>query len=245
MGTGSKSSTTNNKSTSLSTELIVNTAYELARSTTGSAISMRQIAKQLSVTPMAIYKYFADKEALTAAIIDTHMKRSNLIPEDIPETDWRPWIKEAFLRMWDAYADAPNMLTYTSSAISPGPAALQWHNQALKVLIKAGLSPQQALTGHAAMAELATGSALLTPLRQQGVEKAFPGIWETLQKNKDSGRSMIEFDPEEENEYHWLILCGQAMLEDMQDTRTAFVKELELLLNSVAAQIDANLNAAE
>lgn len=250
-----RSSPKNNKSTApksatkaaaLSKERIVDAAYEMARENRDGTLSMRKIATHLNVTPMAIYKYFADKEALTAAIIDRHMQRSSLIPKDIDQSDWRAWIKDAFLRMWDAFDDAPSMLQYMSNAISPGPGALQWHNLALKVLIEAGLTPQQALTGHAAMAELATGSAVLMPLRRQGVQQAFPLIWEFLQNNNTDTNSTDTNSTDNseytsaDNPYHWLMLCGEAMMEDMQDSRNAFVKEIELILDSLALQIDSN-----
>src|SRR5690606_15243528 len=114
-------------------------------------LSMRKIATKLKVTPMAIYKYFSDKNELTAAVIDLQMMESKLIPHELDPTEWRAWIRESFLRMWDAYAEAPGMAQYMSHATSFGPAVLNWQNETLKVLITAGLTPKQALTGQAAM----------------------------------------------------------------------------------------------
>ncbi|MDX1694025.1 MAG: TetR/AcrR family transcriptional regulator [Ketobacteraceae bacterium] len=241
MATAEKSTKRTAKPTALSREKIIKAAYQLAKKDPVNALSMRKIATRLKVTPMAIYKYFSDKDELTAAVIDMHMTKSDLIPDDIDQADWRSWIKSAFLRMWDAYDAAPSMVQYMTKAGSFGPAVLSWQNEALKVLISAGLTPKQALTAHAALAELATGSSILMPIRRQGVERTFPTIWKAMQEGKVPELS----DLSEEGtttivDYPWLMMCGQAMLEDMQDSRKAFAEEIELILGSLALQISAN-----
>jgi len=233
------------KTTALSKERIIKAAYQLAKKDPINALSMRKIATRLKVTPMAIYKYFDDKNELTAAVIDTHLEKSSLIPTDIdPANDWREWVKSSFLRMWDAYDSAPGMIQYMSNATSFGPAVLNWQNEVLKVLITTGLTPKQALTAHAAMSELATGSTILVPIRKQGVQKVFPTIWKDLSE----GRSP---DLDELNgeipmvEYPWLLMCGAAMMEDMNDSRTAFSSELDLVLDSLEMRIKAKESTTE
>lgn len=241
MATAAKSTTKKTaKPTALSHEKIVKAAYQLAKKDPVNALSMRKIATRLKVTPMAIYKYFDDKDELTAAVIDMHMTRSDLIPVDIDQSDWRQWIKSAFLRMWDAYDAAPSMVQYMTKAGSFGPAVLNWQNEALKVLISAGLTPKQALTAHAAMAELATGSSILMPIRKQGVERTFPTIWKAMQEGKVPEPADLTEGAGTIVDYPWLMMCGQAMLEDMQDSRKAFSEEIELILDSLALKIEAN-----
>lgn len=222
----------------LSRDKITEAAYLLAKKDPINALSMRKIATKLNVTPMAIYKYFKDKNELTTAVIDTHLQNSQLVPDDIPIEQWQQWTTTSFLRMWDAYNEAPGMLEYISQATTFGPAVLHWQNEVLKVLITAGLSPKQALTGHAAMAELATGSAILVPVRKQGLQNLFPTIWEALQKGNTPNLDNV--DSHSLIEYPWAVMCAQAMMDDIQDTRNAFLNELELILNSLAAQIEAN-----
>ncbi|MCG8668130.1 MAG: TetR/AcrR family transcriptional regulator [Pseudomonadales bacterium] len=234
-----KARTTKTKASALSKDRIVKAAYQLAKKDPVNALSMRKIATKLKVTPMAIYKYFEDKDELTAAVIDLHMLKSNLIPDDVDPSDWRSWIKAAFLKMWDAYNEAPSMLQYMTQAGTLGPAVLSWQNECLKVLLNAGLTPKQALTATAAMAELATGSSILMPIRKQGVEKTFPTIWQALQEGKVPELSDLNGETDI-IEYPWLMMCGQAMLEDMQDSRKAFSEEIELILESLALQIKNN-----
>lgn len=229
-----------NRPAALSREKIVKAAFQLAKKEPLNALSMRKLASKLKVTPMAIYKYFSDKDELTAAVIDMQMEESNLIPHDMDTSDWRAWIKESFLRMWDAYYDAPGMVLYMSHATGFGPAVLNWQNEILKVLVNAGLTPKQALTAHAAMSELATGSNILVPIRQQGIERVFPSIWSDLKAGKVPNPAELSNGSVSVVDYPWLVLCGQAMLEDMQDSRRAFANELDLLLDGLALRIDAN-----
>lgn len=230
--------TKSGKSPILSRDKIIEAAYQLAKRDPINALSMRKIATKLKVTPMAIYKYFKDKNELTTAVIDKHMQNSLLVPEDIPIEAWRQWISTSFLRMWDAYIQAPGMLEYISHATTFGPAVLHWQNEVLRVLITAGLTPKQAVTGNAALAELSTGSAILVPVRKQGLQNLFPTIWEAMQKgnfpklDKQESESIIE--------YPWAVMCGQAMMDDIQDNRRAFEKEMDLILDTLAAQIEMN-----
>ena len=229
-----------NRPASLSREKIVKAAFQLAKKEPLNALSMRKLATKLKVTPMAIYKYFSDKDELTAAVIDLQMEESKLVPHELDQSDWRTWIRESFLRMWDTYYEAPGMVLYMSHATGFGPAVLNWQNEVLKVLINAGLTPKQALTAHAAMSELATGSNILVPIRQQGIERVFPSIWSDLKAGKVPDPAELSNGNVSVVDYPWLVMCGMAMLEDMQDSRSAFINELELILDSLALRIDAN-----
>ncbi|HVL01446.1 MAG TPA: TetR/AcrR family transcriptional regulator [Dongiaceae bacterium] len=226
----------------LSRDRIIKAAFQIARKDPNDALSMRKIATKLKVTPMAIYKYFSDKSELIAAVIDYQLTESNLIPTEIDQADWRAWIKESFLRMWDAYDGSPGMVQYMSHATNFGPAVLNWQNEALKVLITAGLTPKQALTAHAALAELATGSAIMVPVRQQGVEKVFPTIWKDLKAGKVPDLTELNNGPVSVVDYPWLLMAGQAMLENMHNSREAFTAEMDLILDSLGLQISQNKN---
>lgn len=230
----------NNRKSSLSRDKIVNAAFKLAKKDPLNALSMRKIATVLKVTPMAIYKYFDDKNELTAAVIDKVMLESRLVPDDIDPKNWQEWLRTSFLRMWDAYASAPNMIQYMTHATSFGPAVLTWQNETLGVLINAGLTPKQALTAHAALSELATGSNILIPVREQGIENVFPSIWNAIKQGTVPDLEEISNAQSTVEEYPWLLMCGQAMMEDMHDSRRAFTNEMDLILNTLMHQITEN-----
>ncbi|MBA54954.1 MAG: hypothetical protein CMK89_10920 [Pseudomonadales bacterium] len=233
-----------NRKSALSHDKIINVAYKLAKKDPVNAMSMRKVATVLKVTPMAIYKYFEDKNDLTAAVIDKHMLESRLVPDEIDPSQWHDWIHTSFLRMWDALASAPNMIRYMTQATSFGPAVLRWQNETLGVFINAGLTPKQALTAHAALSELATGSNILIPVRERGVETVFPSVWSAIKNGTTPNLEDIAKAQSTVEEYPWLLMCGQAMMEDMQDSRRAFCNEMELILDRLALQIQENKKQA-
>lgn len=237
-------SSNGNKNSHLSRERIVETAHQLALKNPTSALSMRKIASELKVTPMAIYKYFADKSELTSAVIDTHMQSSNLTPDDLDPKDWRLWTRTAFTRMWEAFDAAPGMVHFMNNTSTLGPAVLSWQNDCLGVLINAGLPPKEALTAVATMAELATGSAILVPIRKQGMQKLFPTIWTDLMDGKVP--DLEGFDTTaalEQYPYPWLMMCANSILEDMHDSRRAFGDELDLVLDGLELRLSSIKNA--
>ena len=59
----------------LSRELVLSTALELVDRDGASALSMRRLAQELDVWPMAVYRYFRDKDELTAALVDAAADR--------------------------------------------------------------------------------------------------------------------------------------------------------------------------
>ncbi|CBL43838.1 Transcriptional regulator [gamma proteobacterium HdN1] len=226
------------KATALTRERIIKAAYLIAKKDPLNAMSMRKIAGKLKVTPMAIYKHFSDKDELTAAVIDMLLEESELIPANIDPSDWRAWIKASFLRMHDVYEEAPGMVQYMSHATTFGPAVLTWQNEVLKVLITAGLAPAKALTAQAAMAELVTGSTILTQLRRLGMERIFPSIFHALQEGKAPTPEELQAGLASMVDHPWLLLCGAAMLEDMHDPRKALSKELDILLDGIEMQVN-------
>ncbi|MAR90616.1 MAG: TetR/AcrR family transcriptional regulator [Pseudomonadota bacterium] len=229
----------------LTRERIVDAAYDLAREDPLNALSMRRIAKALKVTPMAIYKHFTDKADLTAAVMDKQMLESRLIPEQISPDDWRNWIRTSYLRMWDTYASVPNMIPYMTHATRFGPAVLHWQNEALGVMIGAGLEPRQAVTTLVTLSELAVGNTILRPMREQGLEQAFPGVWQALASATVPAPEALHAAENIVADYPWLLHCGQAMVQDLKDPRQAFVGAMDLILTGVENLIAGNKKASQ
>ena len=93
------------------------------------------------------------------------------------------------------------------------------------------------------MSELATGNTILVPIRKKGVEVVFPSIWKDLKEGKAPNLEDFNFNELNDSpmvDYPWLLMCGEAMMEDMQDSRKAFENEIDLILDSLEGQIEAN-----
>src|SRR3954462_15307587 len=70
----------------LSRERIVETSFRLLEQDGWDALSMRRLAQELDVWPMAVYRYFRDKDELVDALVDHAAGR---MERPAPEGDWR------------------------------------------------------------------------------------------------------------------------------------------------------------
>ena len=71
----------------LSSELIVRTALELMESKGTDAFSLRGVAAELGVSPMALYTYFRNKDDLYDAVRDHLMGLLPAVPQDVAWPD--------------------------------------------------------------------------------------------------------------------------------------------------------------
>ena len=71
----------------LSSELIVRTALELMESKGTDAFSLRGVAAELGVGPMALYTYFRNKDDLYDAVRDHLMGLLPAVPQDVAWPD--------------------------------------------------------------------------------------------------------------------------------------------------------------
>ena len=125
----------------LSRDKVLAAALAIADAEGLDALSFRRLASDLGVTPMALYRYVDDKEALLDALGD-------LVLSELPEPPTGDWHKQ--LR---AMARAFRAVLVAHAAIVPifqsrpllGPAGLRSANAVLGVFRRAGFSPEQAV----------------------------------------------------------------------------------------------------
>ena len=78
----------------LTRERILETAVALADEGGFDSISMRQIAQELGVVPMALYKHFANKDELLDGMIDVVVGE---IDPPLEGVDWKTAMRERIL----------------------------------------------------------------------------------------------------------------------------------------------------
>ncbi len=95
---------------SLSDQQIVVAALELVRRHGAEKLSMRQLAKHFGVTPMAIYHYFENKEALFERLGDAVLAR---IPRPAPSgVNWRGELIACAVCGWQLLSEYPGLSAY-------------------------------------------------------------------------------------------------------------------------------------
>lgn len=94
----------------LSDQQIVLAALELVRRHGAESLSMRQLAKQFEVTPMAIYHYFGNKETLFERIGDAVLAR---VPRPAPSgVHWRQELVACAICGWELLSEYPGLSAY-------------------------------------------------------------------------------------------------------------------------------------
>jgi len=132
------------KRTPLSRDRVLRTAIGLADAQGNSALTMRSLAQELDVKPMALYHHFANKEEILDGIIDTVFGEIDLPPTDV---DWRSAIRHRALSARRVLSHHDWAIPLMESRSSPGPATLRQHDAVIGTFRRAGFSIE--MTAHA------------------------------------------------------------------------------------------------
>src|SRR5437899_2025785 len=108
---------------------VLHSAIELADQTGFDGLSMRKLAEQLGVVPMALYKHVADKDELLDGMVDLVFAEVD-VPTDV---DWKTAMRVRATSMRDALRRHPWAIGRMESG-TPGPANLRHHNAVLGCL---------------------------------------------------------------------------------------------------------------
>jgi AcrR family transcriptional regulator len=129
---------------SLNREVVVRGAVRVADRDGLAALTIRALAAECGVRPMAIYHHVANKEAILDAIVDTVYAEVYLPHAEAP---WRDELAARSRSMRAALRRHPWALAVLETRRNPGPATLLGHEACLEVLRSAGFSLQA--TAHA------------------------------------------------------------------------------------------------
>lgn len=129
--------------TPLNRERVLRAAVALADGTGIDALSMRRLAQELEVVPMALYKHVANKEELLDGMTDAVVGEI-----DPPGTgpDWRPVVRARILSARQVLLRHPWAARVIESRTGPTPAVLAYLDSTAGIFREGGLSAD--LTHH-------------------------------------------------------------------------------------------------
>jgi AcrR family transcriptional regulator len=156
---------------SLSRDDILAAGLKIARSAGLGGVNMRDLARELGVTPMAIYHHFESKRALIEGVIDRYVCETAVTKHEVDKADWRGWIKRTFLNTYRSWQEAPGTQHTLSSIGFFGPGLLRLTEDTLEVLIMAGVPKAEAVRVCSALTGLTMGRAILQAMKTPTVEK--------------------------------------------------------------------------
>lgn len=150
--------------TSIDRERIVATALEIIATDGESGLSMRPLAARLSVTPMALYRYFPDRDALLLALVERISEQIRL-PK--PAVTPREQAVALALCLHDFLVGHPWMIRLISTGRLTSPAGLRFPEGFLGCAHDAGLDDAAAFVFYRTMFASVLGQATITSARTQ------------------------------------------------------------------------------
>jgi len=126
----------------LTTERVVDAALRVADEGGIEAVSLRRLARELGVTPMAIYRHVRDKSQLLDLIADRLLEQLELAPADLPT--WQERLRRlasSLLAVLQAHPAAPLLLSRPFNS----PAAVRVSEALLGILDQAGFDSKEAV----------------------------------------------------------------------------------------------------
>lgn len=141
----------------LDRDLVLSSALVLADRDGLDALTIRGLAAELKVRPMAIYHYVASKDELLDALVD-------LVFGEVYFPTKQDWRRELFQRstsMRETLDRHPWALPIVDTRSRPGPAMLANHEAVLDVLRRSGFSLQATAHAYAVLDAYVYGFALM------------------------------------------------------------------------------------
>src|SRR6476659_8348844 len=129
----------------LSRERILRTAVALAEQGGVEAASMRKIAQEVGVVPMALYKHVAGKDELLGGMIDVVV--GEIDPPAVDDIDWKGAIRQRILSARQALLRHPWASRVMESRTEPTPTVLDYMDSMIGMFRAGGFSMD--LTHHA------------------------------------------------------------------------------------------------
>lgn len=128
----------------LSRERVLQTAIDRADAGGFEALTMRSLADELGVAPMALYRHVANKDDLIDAMVDIVFGEIGLPSGG---ADWKTAMRQRAISLRDVLAHHRWAIGLMESRRSPGPANLRHHDAVIGRLRAAGFSV--AMAAHA------------------------------------------------------------------------------------------------
>jgi AcrR family transcriptional regulator len=210
----------------LSKERVLGAAVALADEGGVDALSMRRLAQELGVVPMALYKHVANKDEMLGGMIDVVVGE---IDPPLSGTDWKTAVRQRVLSARSALLRHPWASQVIESRTDPTPAVLKYMDSMVGMFRAGGFSID--LTHHAMHAmgsrllgfsqelfdDTADASPELDPVMLRELAKGYPHITEMVMAITHDDESVVGTGCDDQFEFEFaldLMLDGLERLRD-------------------------------
>ncbi len=202
----------------LSSTRVLQAAVGLADEAGLEAFSMRGLAQELGVVPMALYKHVANKDELLDGMVDIVFSEIELPPEDL---EWRSAMRRRAISTREALKRHSWAIGMMESR-HPGPANLRNHNAVMGCLRKAGFSFEMAIHAYSVQDAYIYGFAL------QERDLAFESPDSAGEAAQRRAEAIGAFD-----DHPYLVEVARKLPESGYDNAGEFAWGLDLILDGL------------
>jgi AcrR family transcriptional regulator len=156
------------ESPSLSADAIVDVATRIGEEDGFESISMRRLADELGVSPMALYKHVANKHDLLDLIANRHLAELDLAED---EQAWEQRLARIFRSFHELMVRHPVLAHVAASQSLEGPSARRMAEVVLAILRNNGFSDPEAVEVFSVLASYTVGLTLSRRARQASHEE--------------------------------------------------------------------------
>jgi AcrR family transcriptional regulator len=185
----------------LSRQAVTDRALQLADAGGLDALTIRKLAQDLGVTPMALYWHFRSKEELLVGMSERIWGEVDVNVD--PSAPWDVQLRGMLESLVRALRDHPSAAQLVMAHEKKNEAALRATEIALQVLRRAGFEPEQA----SAIARSALWTSIMLVMSEPG---CYPGISEEERAEKQR-RSHLEMAMLPAAKYPHLVECAAPM----------------------------------
>lgn len=164
----------------LSRDAILRAALEIADREGLARLTIRKLALAMKVTPMAVYRYFANKTEITDGIVDLVAAAANR--RKARDEDWRRWLRTTLSVERKLLRAHPGVMPLLGTPAGFGPNTLVAMNDILSVLLDAGLTAPMAAQAYYVLTSYNVGAAAIVNAARAAEPNATPikaGRWFT------------------------------------------------------------------
>lgn len=163
---------------------ILQTALRVRLEDDARALSMRRLAAELDVTPMALYRHFDGKDDILLAMADELLAAAGLPSDDLP---WPQYLRELALSMHALMRAEPYVVHMFARRPVVSEAAQHRLTAAMEVLVRAGFSEDDAASAYATVHIYNLGFCMLEEARRASGSLEAPVDMTTPQAARISG----------------------------------------------------------
>jgi AcrR family transcriptional regulator len=171
----------------LSRERIVDASLGLLEQEGWEALSMRRLAQQLDVWPMAVYRYFRDKDELVDALVDHAVEQTELPPA---RDDWRDQLVALLEAARATLERLPPELRSRLASVLFSPDASGLAATGVELLRSAGFDPEGSRLGWSTLAAYTVGFVEIGPTEAEleyGLDRLLNGLEAELGAAAEAG----------------------------------------------------------